>query len=162
MKDRSVDRADLLARFADAPDRVEAQVRSVPSEARSFRPDSDSWTIHEVTLHLADNEAVDFVRVRMAIAESGSEIHRYDEASWVRELDYANEDIDEALRTFRTLRSRTHRLLARLAEQAWERVLVRPEGGQRSVEEKVRGDIEHVERHLQQMRDLEAAWRSSH
>lgn len=161
MKGRSIDRADLLARFVIAPDRIEAQVRSVPSEGWSFRSASDSWTIREVTVHLADNEAVDFVRVRMALAQSGSKIQRYDEASWARELDYANEDIDEALRAFRTLRLRTHQLLARVSDAAWQRVLVRPEGGQRSVEEKVRGDLEHFELHMQQIRDIGAAWRSS-
>lgn len=114
-----------------------------------------------MVVHLADNEAVDFVRVRMAIAESGSQIQRYDEARWAQELGYAAEDVEEALLAFRVLRSRTHRLLQRLPEPAWSRVLLRPEGGRRTVEEKLRGDVEHDAMHLYQIEELRETWSRS-
>jgi hypothetical protein len=101
---------------------------------------------------------VDFVRVRTAIAESGSLVHRYDEAKWARELDYAADSVDEALLAFRVLRSRTHRLLDRLPEAAWSRMLRRPEGGQRTVAEKLRGDVDHDELHMRQIEQLRAAF----
>jgi len=151
-------RAALLARYGTAPERLEEQVRGLPPAARSFSPPVGGWTITEVVIHLADNEAVDFVRVRMAIAESGSLIQRYDEAKWARELDYAVDSVDEALLAFRVLRSRTHRLLNRLPEAAWGRALRRPEGGQRTVAEKLRGDVEHDELHMHQIEQLRAAW----
>jgi len=154
-------RVALLARYGTAPQRLEELVRMLPQAARSFRPQAGGWTMTDVVIHLADNEAVDFVRVRMAIAESGSLIQRYDEAKWARELDYAGDSVDEALMAFRVLRSRTHRLLGRLPEAAWDRVLRRPEGGQRTVAEKLRGDVEHDELHMRQMKQLRAAWDAS-
>lgn len=154
-------RAALLARYGAAPQRLEEQIRGLPPVARSFTPPAGGWTITEVVIHLADNEAVDFVRMRKAIAESGSLIQRYDEEKWARELDYAADSVDEALLAFRVLRSRTHRLLNRVPEAAWGRVLRRPEGGQRTVAEKLRGDVEHDELHLRQMNQLRAAWDST-
>ena len=115
-----------------------------------------------MVIHLADNEAVDFVRVRTAIADSGSLIQRYDEAAWERELDYGGEDVMEALLAFRVLRGRSGRLLARLPQAAWGRTLRRPEGGERTVEQKVRGDVDHLELHLRQIAALRAAWEACH
>lgn len=158
---RNPARAALLAEYAAAPRRLEDRLRDLPPAARSYSTAAGSWTVTQVVVHLADNEAVDFVRVRMAIAESGSRIQRYDEARWARELDYAADDVDEALMAFRVLRSRTHRLLDRLAERAWSRVLLRPEGGQRTVDEKLRGDVEHDALHLHQIEQLREAWSRS-
>lgn len=160
MHERPAGRTDLLVRYAGAADRLQAQVGRLPSEAWSFRPAEDAWTIREVVVHLADNEAVDFVRVRMAVAESGSRLQRYDEAAWARELDYANENVTDALLAFRVLRSRTHGLLIRLSDDAWTRVLLRPEGGQRTVEEKLRGDVDHDEAHLRQIGSIHTAWQA--
>ncbi len=66
--------------------------------------------------------------------------------------------MDAALLTFRVLRSRTHRLLNRIPEAAWDHVLRRPEGGQRTVAEKLRGDVEHDELHMGHIEQLRAAW----
>lgn len=156
-----VTRAALLAQYGTAPQRIEAQVRGLPSAAWSFRPAGGGWTITEVVIHVADNEAVDFVRVRTAIAESGSLIQRYDEAKWARELDYGGDNVDEALMAFRVLRSRTHRLLHRIPEAAWNRTVRRPEGDQRTVADKLRGDVEHDELHMRQIEQLRAAWAMS-
>ncbi len=94
-------RVALLARYGTAPQRLEELVRRLPPAARSFRPPAGGWTMTDVVIHLADNEAVDFVRVRMAIAESVSLIQRYDEAKRARELDYAGDSVGEALMAFR-------------------------------------------------------------
>ena len=154
-------RLELLDRYAAAPDRLAAALAGLPEEALAFRPAPDAWSIADAAIHLADNEAVDFVRLRMAIAQSGSLIQRYDEAVWVRELDYPGEDLDAALVAFRVLRARSRRLLGRLPEEAWSRTLRRPEGGERTVEEKVRGDLDHVDLHIRQIADLRSAWEAA-
>jgi len=149
-----LDRSSLLARYADAPRRLEEEVRALPVAALAFRPNPDDWTATELVIHLADNEMVDSIRVRMAIAESGVTIQRYDEARWARELDYANDDVEDALLAFRVARLRTHRLLGRLSDAAWERVYSLPEGGERSLADKLRGDVEHDDLHLRQLMEL--------
>lgn len=155
-------RADLLGRYGAAPELLAAACAGLPAEALAFRPEAGAWSIAGVVVHLADNEAVDFVRLRTAIAQSGSPIQRYDEAAWERELDYGGEDVMEALLAFRVLRGRSGRLLARLPQAAWGRTLRRPEGGERTVEQKVRGDVDHLELHLRQIAALRAAWEACH
>ena len=149
-----LDRSGLLARYADAPRRLEEEVRALPVTAMAFRPHPDDWTATEVVIHLADNEMVDSIRVRQAIAESEVTIQRYDEARWARALDYNNEDVEDALLGFRVARLRTHRLLSRLSDAAWDRVLRLPEGGERSIADKLRGDVEHDDLHLRQLMEL--------
>lgn len=149
-------RADLLRRYADAPRRVEDAVRDLSPPALTFRPSPDAWTIAEIVVHLADNELVHGVRLRTAVTESGREVRSYDEALWARELDYASDDLAEALLAFRVLRSRNHRLLARLPEAAWARLVRRPEGGGRTVEQMLRGGVDHVDLHVRQIADRAA------
>jgi hypothetical protein len=80
---------------------------------------------------------------------------------WARELQYAEEDVDEALQAFRVLRSRTYGLLNRLSESAWARTLSDPEAGQLTVDDKLRGEVDHDELHLRQVDQLQASWESS-
>jgi isopentenyldiphosphate isomerase/uncharacterized damage-inducible protein DinB len=155
-------RVELLDRYGAARNRLAAALQELPAEALAFRPGRDVWSIADTVIHLADNEAVDFVRLRMAIAQSGSPVQRYDEAGWVRELDYAGEDLEDALVAFSVLRERSRRLLVRMPDEAWKRTLLRPEGGERTVEEKVRGDLDHVDLHLRQIADLRSAWEAAH
>jgi hypothetical protein len=70
---------------------------------------------------------------------------------------YEADHVGEALRAFRALRSRTSRLLKGLPEAAWVRVLRRPEGGQRTVEEELQGYPEHDDLHLRQIEQIVGA-----
>jgi hypothetical protein len=67
-----VNRAALMIRFMVAPQRLEERLQNVPPPAWSFRPHPDEWSINDVVIHVADNEAVGFVRIRMALADGGS------------------------------------------------------------------------------------------
>jgi isopentenyldiphosphate isomerase len=158
---RRARRAALLERYAAAPDLLAAAIRGLPAAALAFRPEPGAWSIADTVQHLADNEAVDSVRLRMAIAQSGSLIQRYDEGAWARELGYESEDVAEALVVFRVLRARSCRLLGRLPEEAWDRTLRRPEGGERTVEQKVSGDLDHVDLHVGQIAGARAAWEAA-
>lgn len=156
-----VNRAALMIRFMVAPQRLEERLQNVPPPAWSFRPHPDEWSINDVVIHVADNEAVGFVRIRMALADGGSLGPGYDEVKWARELQYAEEDVDEALQAFRVLRSRTYGLLNRLSESAWATTLSDPEAGQLTVNDKLRVEVEHDELHLRQVDQLQASWESS-
>jgi hypothetical protein len=156
-----VNRVALMIRFMVAPQRLEERLQNVPPPAWSFRPQPDEWSINDVVIHLADNEAVGFVRIRMALADGGTLGQGFDEAKWARELQYADEDVDEALQAFRILRSRTYGLLNRLSESTWARTLDDAGAGQLTVDDKVRGEVEHDELHLRQVDQLLASWESS-
>src|SRR5438309_2208762 len=43
-----LDRSSLLARYADAPRRLEEEVRALPVAALAFRPNPDDWTATEL------------------------------------------------------------------------------------------------------------------
>jgi uncharacterized damage-inducible protein DinB len=154
------ERAELLERYAAAPERLAGRLRTLPEAALTFRAAAGGWTMREVALHLADNEAVGFVRMRMAIADPGSVIQSYDEDGWVRELDYANEPLDAALESFALLRRRTHGLLRRLPEEAWARAIDHPREGPQTVDDRLRSSVEHDQAHLDQIETLRQAWES--
>jgi hypothetical protein len=69
--------------------------------------------------------------------------------------------VEEALLGFRVARLRTFRLLSRLSDPAWDRAVRLPEGGQRTVAEKLRGDVEHDDLHLRQLVELREAWEAA-
>jgi hypothetical protein len=154
-------RAALLIRFMVGPQRLEERLQNVPPPAWSFRLGLDDWTINDVVVHIADNEAVGFVRIRMALAERGGDMPGYDEVTWARELHYVDEDVDEALQAFRVLRSRTYSLLNRLPESAWDPALDGAQGRGLTVDDRLRGEVEHDELHLRQIEQLHASWEVS-
>ena len=141
-----------------APHQLEELLQNVPPPAWSFRPNPDAWSINEVVVHLADNEAVDFVRTRLALAGSESPHLPYDEARWARDLDYEREPAPEALAAFSVLRSRTYGLFGRIPDTAWSRPLKGPHDATLTLEERLRSAVEHDELHRSQIQDLHTGW----
>jgi hypothetical protein len=145
-------RAVLLERYAAAPDRLEELVASVPAPALTFKPTGESWSVQQIVVHLADNEVVDFTRARMALSMSAQPIVRYDEAEWASDFRYEEEDIAPVLTGFRVLRTRTLRLIRAVPGSWWVRSYLRPEGGQRTLDQWLEGTVGHFDEHMTQAR----------
>ncbi len=121
----------------------EAQIRQTPAE--------NEWSIHEIVIHLADSEAVGYIRLRMAIAEDDPLLPIYEQAAWAKRLKYDAQARGLALALFANLRAASAALLRTLAAEEWERVATHPERGRMSVCDLFNLYSEHGEVHLQQI-----------
>lgn len=121
----------------------EAHIRRTPAE--------NEWSIHEIVIHLADSEAVGYMRLRMAIAEDNPLLPVYEQAAWAKHLKYDAQARGLALALFANLRAASAALLRALTAEQWERVATHPERGGMSVCDLFDLYSKHGEIHLQQI-----------
>ena len=69
---------------------------------------SEGWSARQVIHHVADSEAQSYARLRRLIAEPGTQIQGYDEASWGENetLGYKDLPIAHSLGVFKAVRAR--------------------------------------------------------
>lgn len=111
---------DVLGALRATPDVVERALRAAPPGVLGTRPEPGEWSPHEIVGHLADNEAVNAVRIRMVLTEERPELVGYDSDPWTRF--FTVEDVWTALGRFRALRANTIALCETLGEDEWRRV----------------------------------------
>ncbi|AKC38479.1 Putative metal-dependent hydrolase yfiT [Mycolicibacterium phlei] len=106
--------AHVLQLLRDAPAQFRGIFNSHPEETWRRSPAEGEWNAVQVIHHLADNEAVNAVRIRSILTEDEPEIFGYDSDPWTRFFDL--ESVDEALHRFEILRLNTVRLVESLSE----------------------------------------------
>jgi hypothetical protein len=153
------ERAALIESYEAGPRRLEAAFRSVPPEARQWRPAAGAWSAHEVVVHCADSETASSSRIRFVLAEDDPLIVGYDQDAWAIRLDYHAQPIEPALLAIAATRASTAALLRLLPDHLWERAGRHTESGHYPAEEWLRYYAAHLEDHAQQIEANLAAWR---
>jgi hypothetical protein len=139
---------ELLCKYAEGPERLEAAVRGIPSDEMNFSPGPGHWSIHENVVHVADVELVGVVRMRYVLAEPGATLVAFDQERWGTALGYAAWSSASALTLFRAVRETTVDLLRRAPVEAWTQTGMHVEAGPQSLEWLVEHFADHVPYHL--------------
>ena len=147
----SGDRTVLLERFASGYGAVEAAVADLPEPDLERRAAPDEWSVREIVHHLADSEAVAYVRLRRLIAEDEPRIEGYDEPEYARRLHY-DRPIGPSLAVLRAVREASLGLLHSLGEAEWGRAGTHSESGRYGVEDWLRIYAGHSHDHAAQIR----------
>jgi hypothetical protein len=145
------DRAALLERFASGYDDVEDALSGVDEADLDRDPGGGEWTARQVVHHLADSEAMAYIRLRRLIAEDEPLIQGYDEPEWARRLHYQL-PIEESLAVLRAVRGASLALLEALTPAEWERTGTHSESGAYSVDRWLGIYAEHSHDHAEQIR----------
>jgi hypothetical protein len=136
---------------------VEA-IRNFPVEMWQFRSAPDSWTIHEIIVHITDSEANSFARCRKIIAEPGSTVMSYNEPEWAKALTYHGQSTEEALELFKCLRRASYKLIQKLPDSAWLYSIEHPENGTMTLDDWLSVYEDHIPAHVAQMRNVYEEW----
>jgi hypothetical protein len=91
--------------------RMRELVRAAGERLRD-RPEPTEWSVIECLGHLVDSEFVASARQRWILAEDEPEIVGYDQDRWVDGLRHRDDDPDELIALFETLRASNLRLWA--------------------------------------------------
>ena len=154
-----MDRSEKIQSYGEASTALSTAVRKYPREMWQFRASPDSWTIHEIIIHIADSEVNSYVRCRRLIAEPGSQVLGYDEMRWSLDLHYHRQQPDDALELFRLLRMLSHRLIADLPDEIWTHTIHHSENGPMTMDDWLDIYERHVPDHIQQMEMVYEAWK---
>ncbi|HTS88069.1 MAG TPA: DinB family protein [Gemmatimonadales bacterium] len=152
------ERTQLIQRYAQGPDLLEATLATVPTAALQWRPAPGRWSAHEVIVHCADSECNAHLRIRYLVAESEPLIVGYDQDRWAIDLDYHHHPLDLALTTVRAVRANTVPLLRRLTEAQWRKTGRHTEQGAYGAETWLTTYAEHLEVHVRQIQRNLTAW----
>lgn len=152
-------RSRKLTVFSQGAERTAKVLKSFPRIMWKFKPSNKKWCVGEILWHLADQEANLYIRLRRAIAESGSPVSSYDQEKWSKNLEYLSGDFEEALEIMELMRHSNAALLKRLSVSVWKRKVIHSERGPQTVEAMVGMNIWHVEHHLGQMAKRHREWK---
>jgi hypothetical protein len=144
------ERAALLDRYASGADDVVDALAGATDADLDRRPPS-GWSARMVVHHLADSEAMAYIRLRRLVAEDEPVIAGYDEPEWARRLHY-DRPIDASLAVLRAVRRASHELMRSLTDDEWRRTGTHTESGAYSVEGWLAIYAEHSHEHADQIR----------
>jgi hypothetical protein len=120
-------------------------------------PAPGKWTINQLMRHVADTEIVVGMRLRQIIAEDRPTLSPFDQNKWAASLGYEKANPFVSLALFQALRIDTTAVLESLSPEAFDRVSVHPERGEKTLLEWVRLFGSHVYSHADQIRKIREA-----
>lgn len=115
-------------------------------------PAPGEWSAATVVAHLADDEMVFGVRLRMIVADDRPMLATWDARAWADRFGELDDDVRDTLQRWRAVRESNLRLLDALVEGEWERDGVHPQRGPLTVRDLVKSRAEHDRTHLDQIR----------
>jgi uncharacterized damage-inducible protein DinB len=127
---------------------LRAAVADLSREQVVARPIPGRWSVLEVVCHLADTDANIAHRLKRVLSEDRPTFERVQPDLMRATLAYDARDIEEELALFDLGRRQIARILKASSPEAWERVGVVGDRGDRTVGQMVNGAIEHVAHHL--------------
>lgn len=155
-------RKELIESYGNAYYLLVEALREFPREMWQWKPAPDKWSIHEVLIHIADSEVNSYVRCRRFIAEPGSGVYGYDENKWAKNLNYHQQNIEDALELFKWLRKSSYNLIKNVDEQTWLTATIQhSENGIMAFDDWLRTYEEHIPVHIKQMQRNLQAWRAA-
>jgi hypothetical protein len=150
------ERSALLDRFRTGTADVESALAGIDEADLDRAPASaDDWTARQVVHHLADSEAMAYIRLRRLIAEDQPVIIGYDEPEWARRLHY-DRPIAPSLAVLAAVRTASLQLLETLTPDEWERTGTHSDSGPYGVATWLGIYADHAHDHADQIRTVRA------
>jgi len=150
------ERAETIVALREGLDTLPAAVRTLPADRIDATPAADSWSAHDVVVHLADAEQVYGVRLRMLVTQARPFLKAYDQDAWARRFAHL-ETVNDALDRWTTLRRANLAVFESLRDDEWTRPGDHEEtmqlGRVETPERVARTLASHTSQHLDQMRD---------
>jgi len=135
-------------------------LQDIPREMWKFKPVPQEWSIHEVIIHLADSESNAALRARKLIVEPGGTLMGYDQEQWATQLDYHEQDLEDALDVVRLARKTTYQLLKKQPDEIFERIVIHPEYNEPyTFENWLNIYSAHIPGHIEQIMNNYKIWR---
>jgi hypothetical protein len=153
-------RNEKLELYGRGFDLLTAALAEVPKEAWKFKPAPTEWSVHEVIIHLADSESNSALRARKLIVEPGGVLMGYDQDQWAIQLNYHEQNVQDALEVLRLARKTTYELLKRQPDGVFSNSIVHPEMSEPYTFDKWL-DIysRHIPGHIEQIKSNVVLWK---
>jgi uncharacterized damage-inducible protein DinB len=143
-----MDQAALLDAYLGGPDRLRSAVTGLSREQMISRPIAGRWSVLEVVCHLVDTDANIAHRIKRVLSEERPVFDRVKPDLMLAALAYPDREVEEEVRLFDLGRRQIARILTASRSEAWERMGIVGDRGDRTVAQMLNGAVEHLAHHL--------------
>lgn len=127
-------RNQAIEDIARAPGALRAAVKGLSDKQLDTPYRDGGWTVRQVIHHVPDSHVNSYVRFRLALTEDQPPIKTYAEAKWAELEDAKTAPVDISLNLLDSLHDRWVRLLRSMRPEQFERSLLHPEHGVRTID----------------------------
>lgn len=127
-------RNQAIEEIAKAPAGLRAAVKGLTDKQLDTPYRDGGWTVRQVIHHVPDSHVNSYVRFRLALTEEQPPIKTYAEAKWAELEDAKTAPVDISLNLLDSLHDRWVRLLRSMRPEQFERSLLHPDHGVRTVD----------------------------
>jgi len=132
-------------------------IEGLSREELNLLPVPGTWSIQQVIMHLLDSDLIGADRMKRVIAEQPNPtLLAYDETLFAKHLPYDKLDPKLACEIFRLNRQMMAQLLRCLPDEAFARAGNHTERGRETLDDLVRGYVDHVHHHMKFVREKRA------
>ena len=122
------DPTELLARYLEGPDRLEAAVAGLAGADLDRGPGPGSWTIRQIAHHVVDGDDIWQMCIKMALGNCGCRFHLewywdLPQDTWAERWNYAGRPLEPSLALFRANRAHVAQLVGSIPD-AWSQHVV--------------------------------------
>ncbi len=155
---KNPEREAKIESYAQAHRLLLNALKRFPEEMWQYKPSPEVWSIHEIIIHITDSEANSYIRCRRFLAEPGEPLMAYNENRWAKELNYHDQNSEDALVLFHWLRKKSYDLIKKAPDEVWSRECFHPEDGIITMDDWLDTYDRHVPDHISQMEAVYQSW----
>lgn len=121
------ERQEKIELYGRGYDLLIQTLKDIPQEMWKFKPEPNEWSVHEILIHLADSESNAALRARMLIVEPNGVVMGYDQDKWTIDLNYHDQDYEDALEVVRLARKTTYKILRAQPDEVFNHTVKHPQ-----------------------------------
>ena len=141
-------RGSAIADVAAVPAALAQAVRGWDDDRLDtpYRP--GGWTVRQLVHHVADSHMNAYVRFKLTLTEENPPVKAYDEAAWAELPDSATVPVAVSLTLLEAVHTRWVALLQAMTEAQFQRTLVHPANGVRTLDQMLATYAWHGRHHV--------------
>lgn len=142
---------NLIEEYSQGYALLREAIEGLSEDELRFKPEPNKWSIHQIVIHVTDDEILSTHRLRKVLAEEEPLLLSFDQEAWADNLGYERLNLEQHLLLFQMLRESMLPLLKNLTDEQLERVGAYPDGVRYAFKELLELRIRHVRDHLAQI-----------
>lgn len=150
-------RAQAIQIVADTPTKLAQAVAGMSEEQieTPYRP--GGWTVRQVVHHVADSHINAYVRFKLGLTEPEPAVRNYEEAAWAELEDTRLVPVEVSLELLDALHARWVALLQAMSEADFQKTLIHPKHGVRTLDQMLATYAWHGPHHIAHVRLVKRA-----
>ena len=145
-----------IEHYAAGADVPAQAIGGLTTEDLLATPVPGTWSIQQIVLHLMDSDLIGSDRMKRIAAEDRPTLLGYDETAFASTLGYEHLDVAMAAELFRLNHLLTAEVLRRLPDETFERIGLHNERGRETLSEMLQDYIDHLDHHMDFVRQKRA------